>query len=729
MFEHFLTPEIVIWGGVLACALAVLTLILAGRFAFVEGLSSRLTEIQTQIKERQKILSDVGQKLALLEELKEKLSHAEKRFAALQREIKPIEEKHLRALSDYEDAKAKLRGTREEWDQLKDKVELYKDRVTHLDTLEQEVKSLAEHRDQLETLVKSLPERQKELESLLKEISGLEKALKTLDDDKNSAQDALKGMRNDIEICSVKLKKRQDEIKEIENNIVDLNAKLKSLSGDRNKLEAFLKSLPERQKELESLLKTIGEKSNEIDQLEKAIKTLDDDKVTAQKALSYTRKELDTCDTELKKRQDEIRGMENARSNIDVEIKNLSEKLKKVGRMPPEAFESLNLPVFGVHGNMVTETDEEKAIHSLHELVEVCGFEIPIRLQDAFHTALKTSDISCLTVMAGVSGTGKSAFPKLYAHAMGIHFLPLAVEPRWDSPHDLFGFLNYMENRFEATTLGRSLVQFNNSPHAPRNTATLREQLMIVLLDEMNLARIEYYFSEFLSKLEMRRNSDISREADYRVVSVEVFPGHADDDKGAFSPPVRLYAGTNILFVGTMNEDESTQSLSDKVIDRANVLYFGRPSKLKDKRQRLYEDSDWLPLPESTWRSWNVNPSSDTIPLYAAIDDLINNINRTLALLGRPFGWRTYRAIQSYIANHPAVRFREDGGLSPLADQVAMRVMPKLRGVDLVEHGAVFNSLGQLIQQLDNLALQQAFDHARQSTQGFFDWRGIDWEY
>jgi len=243
------------------------------------------------------------------------------------------------------------------------------------------------------------------------------------------------------------------------------------------------------------------------------------------------------------------------------------------------------------------------------------------------------------------------------------------------------------------------------------------------------LARIEYYFSEFLSKLEMRRNSNISREEDYRVVSVELFSGHAGDDKGDPSPAIRLYAGTNILFVGTMNEDESTQSLSDKVIDRANVLYFGRPNKLQDKRQKLFEDRDWMPLPESRWRSWNVNAGSETVPSYAEVDTLINSINRTLALLGRPFGWRTYRAMQSYIANHPAVLFREDNGLSPLADQIAMRVMPKLRGVDLSEHGEVFNNLGQLLQEVGNSALQQAFDQARQSAQGFFDWRGIDWEH
>jgi 5-methylcytosine-specific restriction endonuclease McrBC GTP-binding regulatory subunit McrB len=282
-----------------------------------------------------------------------------------------------------------------------------------------------------------------------------------------------------------------------------------------------------------------------------------------------------------------------------------------------------------------------------------------------------------------------------------------------------------MENRFEATSLGRALVQFNESPYKPGD---LKEQMLLVLLDEMNLARIEYYFSEFLSKLEMRRNSTLGREEDYRNVSVEVFAGYPGDEECDPSDPVRLYAGSNVLFVGTMNEDETTQSLSDKVIDRANVLYFGRPNRLSERRQRTVPTRDWLPMGATTWRQWIKEAAPGTIPGYAQIDDLVNRINGTLAQLGRPFGWRTYKAIMAYVANHPDVRFGTDPGLRPLADQVAMRVMPKLRGVDLVEHGDVFNALGQLIQQVNDRPLRDAFDRARQSTQGFFDWRGISWE-
>lgn len=638
MLNQYLTPEVVVLSAGIACLFAVIALILAGRRALVRGMASSLAALETQIAARQRILEDTGERMVAAAELQKRVDHLEKRLTALQQDIQPVEAKHLKAVADYEDAKAQLRTTRDEWNQLRERVDIYKDRVAKVEALEQE-------------------------------IAGLQK--------------------------------------------------------QRADLDVLVKSLPERQRELGQLEQTIGTRQKDMDDQQKAIKQMAVEKETLAEKIVASRKAVEQCEADLLKRKEEIGKLENAKIDLDARLETLSDRIKKVGRMPVEAFDSLNIAVFDVTKKTRAAKDEKSALQGLEQLIDATGFEIPRRLQRAFHTALKTSDISCLTVMAGVSGTGKSAFPKLYAHAMGLHFLPLAVEPRWDSPRDLFGFLNYMENRFEATTLGRALVQFNEAPHAPGN---LKNQMLLVLLDEMNLARIEYYFSEFLSKLEMRRNSNIARLDDYRNVSVEVFAGYQGDEKSDHSDPVRLFAGSNVLFVGTMNEDESTQSLSDKVIDRANVLHFGKPNRMSERQQRTVPANDWLPLASGAWRDWIKEPSSETIGNYTQVEDLVNKINGTLALLGRPFGWRTYKAIMAYVANHPDVTFGTDPGFRPLADQVAMRVMPKLRGVDLVEHGDVFNALGQHLQQVNDRPLRDAFDKARQSTQGFFDWRGISWD-
>ena len=547
----------------------------------------------------------------------------------------------------------------------------------------------------------------------------------------------------------------REEVGQLETKKHLIEQSLDTLNADVNKIKDELKKLEENlsksielieknqmeiakqdkvKNEFEELIKIAGK---ELDVAQKQITELEAEKKGLKESRSDLQEQIDTLKKELKEiqksrkdQEDEVKALDSRKLELSGEVKSLADKLKSVGTMPPEAFESLNTPVFSVPDATQGDVTEQNALDRLYSLTETSGFTLPTRLQNAFHTALKTSDISCLTVMAGVSGTGKSAFPKLYAQSMGIHFLPLAVEPRWDSPHDLFGFLNYMENRYEATTLCRALVQFNNSKHGHNGFATLKDQVLIVLLDEMNLARIEYYFSEFLSKLEMRRNIDPNNETDYKMVSAEVFAGYPGDKKRAIkpSPAVHLFAGSNILFVGTMNEDETTQSLSDKVIDRANVVYFGQPNRLENREQKVQTQSNWQPIAYDTWRSWIVEPEERNISDFGKIDDLVNQINVTLGKLGRPYGWRTYKAMMTYVANYPGVSSRGERGMGALADQVAMRVMPKLRGLDLAEYADIFSTLSSQIDQINDSALSEAFSKANTSTLGFFDWRGISWE-
>ena len=153
------------------------------------------------------------------------------------------------------------------------------------------------------------------------------------------------------------------------------------------------------------------------------------------------------------------------------------------------------------------------------------------------------------------------------------------MQPRWDSPQDLFGFYNYLEKRYKATELARALVQFERFNQGDFRSGNAEiydrsDRMLLVLLDEMNLARTEYYFSEFLSKLETRRMVDENKPKDRARAEIALDMGGSLDGK-----TLSLYPGRNVFFVGTMNEDESTQSLSDKVIDRATVLRFWRPKR------------------------------------------------------------------------------------------------------------------------------------------------------
>jgi len=624
----------------------------------------------------------------------------------------------------------------------------YRKRLQAMDPLNTDVGDLINQKQQLETDVDSIKDwiaiqkdellrleaERKEQEIIRAELLRLEQEAAKRQDENKDQIDEVGNLENQRHLLVQSMEKLEKEKTEIEKEIKALGKENEDSKNAVKEIEKELKKFEKEEKKLTDAIEKGNKKLNEIEddhkKLEKAIKEAKDSLNATENKAESLEKEIKEMEKVRKQKEEEVTSLDNTKTDLSARIETLSEELNSAGILPREAFDSLNQPFIDKPGSSRANLSEEDALKALYRLTANSGFDLPERLQNAFHTSLKTSDISCLTVMAGVSGTGKSAFPKLYCQSMGLHFLPLAVEPRWDSPQDLFGFLNYMEKRFEPTPLGRALVQFNNSPHFSENSK-LNNQVLLVLLDEMNLARIEYYFSEFLSKLEMRRNVNIDNSlADYRMVSTEIYAGNQGDEERGIkkSDPIYLYAGSNVLFVGTMNEDETTQSLSDKVIDRANVLYFGKPDKLKNQKQEVIdEQTNWAPIKVNNWKEWIVEPNNRTINDIEKIGNLLNRINDTLAKLGRPFGWRTYKAMMSYIANHPDVNIQKNSGMGPLSDQVAMRVMPKLRGLDLGENSEVFTMLLKHLSIIEDESLIDAFKKAQNSSMGYFDWRGIQW--
>ena len=624
----------------------------------------------------------------------------------------------------------------------------YRKRLQAMDPLNTDVGDLINQKQQLETDVDSIKDwiaiqkdellrleaERKEQEIIRAELLRLEQEAAKRQDENKDQIDEVGNLENQRHLLVQSMEKLEKEKTEIEKEIKALGKENEDSKNAVKEIEKELKKFEKEEKKLTDAIEKGNKKLNEIEddhkKLEKAIKEAKDSLNATENKAESLEKEIKEMEKVRKQKEEEVTSLDNTKTDLSARIETLSEELNSAGILPREAFDSLNQPFIDKPGSSRANLSEEDALKALYRLTANSGFDLPERLQNAFHTSLKTSDISCLTVMAGVSGTGKSAFPKLYCQSMGLHFLPLAVEPRWDSPQDLFGFLNYMEKRFEPTPLGRALVQFNNSPHFSENSK-LNNQVLLVLLDEMNLARIEYYFSEFLSKLEMRRNVNIDNSlADYRMVSTEIYAGNQGDEERGIkkSDPIYLYAGSNVLFVGTMNEDETTQSLSDKVIDRANVLYFGKPDKLKNQKQEVIdEQTNWAPINVNNWKEWIVEPNNRTINDIEKIGNLLNRINDTLAKLGRPFGWRTYKAMMSYIANHPDVNIQKNSAMGPLSDQVAMRVMPKLRGLDLGENSEVFTMLLKHLAIIEDESLIDAFKKAQNSSMGYFDWRGIQW--
>ncbi|MEY9971844.1 energy-coupling factor transporter ATP-binding protein EcfA2 [Lysinibacillus sp. RC46] len=178
-----------------------------------------------------------------------------------------------------------------------------------------------------------------------------------------------------------------------------------------------------------------------------------------------------------------------------------------------------------------------------------------------FHTSMKTGN---LVILAGMSGTGKSKIVNCYAEALGLqdkgNYKKIPVRPFWQDDSDLLGYLDVLNNIYRPGDSG--LIDFLIKANKEEN----KDQLHIVCFDEMNLARVEHYFSQFLSVLEettedQRKITLYNKEYQQRLYNNRDFTD-------------TVIIGDNVLFVGTVNLDESTYHFSDKVLDRANVIHL-----------------------------------------------------------------------------------------------------------------------------------------------------------
>ena len=379
-----------------------------------------------------------------------------------------------------------------------------------------------------------------------------------------------------------------------------------------------------------------------------------------------------------------------------------------------ERIKEINKPLVVEHLSRLQSSKftETEWLNNIEGKIEKSGLHFPRRILNAFHTALKTSEMSPLTVLAGVSGTGKSELPRLYSRFGGINFLGVPFQPNWDCQEAMLGYYNSIDNCFEPTEMLRLLAQSQRNIDDQNG---LNDVMTMILLDEMNLANVELYFADFLSKLETRRGL-ADKDPTFPKIGVKIGSKMADY-------PLRL--GRNVLWTGTMNNDETTKTLSDKVIDRGIVINFPRPKKLIRTRTDsvLAEASDLLP--KSVWSSWIDNAYKFTDEEINGYKDKVEQINEQLGRTGRALGHRVWQSIESYMSLYPSViaaqseNERNKAMEAAFEDQLVQKVMPKLRGL---ETRGTQNEVLESIKGIVPESLHDDFKNAKEQNYGQFIW-------
>lgn len=268
-----------------------------------------------------------------------------------------------------------------------------------------------------------------------------------------------------------------------------------------------------------------------------------------------------------------------------------------------------------------------------------------------FFAGLATSKI---IILEGISGTGKTSLP----YAMGKFFASntfiISVQPSWRDRAELLGYYNEFTKKFNETDFLSGLYE-----------TTLREDPNFIVLDEMNLARIEYYFADFLSIMEM---PDV---AEWKIDLVAA-PKDSDPKNVVYG---KLLVPQNVWFIGTANNDDSTFTITDKVYDRAIALELNNKADYFDAplTDTLECSSEYLQsLFDKARRDYHI--SEKNLALIKELDEFIQ-VNFKIS-----FGNRIMRQLKAFVPVYVACGGEELGGIDFI---ITSKILRKFTALNL----------------------------------------------
>jgi len=398
----------------------------------------------------------------------------------------------------------------------------------------------------------------------------------------------LKSKKNEITLQIQDLTKKYSlEEEKLQNNI---NAQEKSLKRLEENKFLVINEIKEKQQEKKQLMALIDELKIELEKIEETMA-----------------KKLEKFRSFIKEKAQQLKNLE----FIDEEEYNDLMMIKK------DDQEENGEPIKSISFKDDLGLDYQRAISHIHSYLFNQDIIYPRYIIEDFMALVQTND---LIVLAGESGSGKTNLIKSFAKAIGGKSVIIPVKPNWTSAEDLLGYYNPLEKKYLSTPFLEALLEAKNNPDVP----------YFICLDEMNLARVEYYFADFLSLLEERDGEpDIQLYSDsesshvlsefknvleiinsvkekyqknnlVNYVSIlkdeevnselkRIF-GFSDKDSlikyhtdlrkmisGLISTPSSIKFPKNVRIIGAINIDETTHYLSPKILDRAHIMKFDSP--------------------------------------------------------------------------------------------------------------------------------------------------------
>ena len=309
------------------------------------------------------------------------------------------------------------------------------------------------------------------------------------------------------------------------------------------------------------------------------------------------------------------------------------------------------------------EMTTKEQVASIRKYIEAKGFNYDGSLIENFYLGLKSKPF---VILAGTSGTGKTRLVRLFAEAIGCQdtYKLVSVRPDWSDSSDLFGHVD-LNQKFVPGAIIDFVKQAELNPNKP----------YFLCLDEMNLARVEYYMSDILSAIETRRY-----ESGMIITDPVVSSANYGNDPHAPGRYGKVILPGNLYIVGTVNMDETTFPFSKKVLDRANTIEFSyvdllsMPSFSTATTDKITVTNEFL---VSKYITLNDCDAVDK-EYIAGVCTTLSRINGILEIANAHIGYRVRDEIVFYMLNNREADLLDDK--VAFDNQIMQKILPRIQG-------------------------------------------------
>lgn len=329
-------------------------------------------------------------------------------------------------------------------------------------------------------------------------------------------------------------------------------------------------------------------------------------------------------------------------------------------------------------------------INKVENYIKNQGYNYTYNQLSNLYLSLKTKPF---TILAGISGTGKSKIIRLLADSINANYTLISVRPDWNDATEILGYKN-LDDKFIKGQLTKTILKAKENKY----------KIYFICLDEMNLARVEYYLSDYLSIIESRK------KVGQDIITDNIVQYQENNEN------ISLHIPDNLYLIGTVNMDDTTFQFSRKVLDRANTIEFSDVDldnlffETNEEVESLNVSNDFL---KTTYLK-TMDIEEEYREYAKEVNKKIIEINEILKKSQKQFAYRVRDEILFYLVENKKANLLDED--TAFDYQIMQKILPAINGSEQSVYQVLIDLLNFIFETNDIETVEEAENHLETTT-------------